>query len=304
MPVTILFSFFVCVLPCARAISQPPVEWGVFRWWHLQPGPSCNLHSSLFGGTLGYDTTWWCVTQMSWKCLLALKLTHTPLAALQSSVLSLQLHIAWNGHPVKNLTLSPGPSRHPWVASGKLHPLLHLSFLLHKIGGQKILKKVTLGSDILWFRQPVWRSGNSPHSGLWNPEGKGTLSVKSFKAHSVICSLLCHRGNHWKPWGTLKCWEQRCMWMGLLPLTPPLYPKSPPCCPALTQALDSKMGAQSSHLAILGGKIEKAKKKPFTKEMPGQLYLTWCNRSALTSVTRRKMWKSTHILKALEENHY
>lgn len=64
------------------------------------------------------------------------------------------------------------------------------------------------------------------------------------------------------------------------------------------------MGAQSSHLAILGGKIEKAKKKPFTKEMPGQLYLTWCNRSALTSVTRRKMWKSTHILKALEENHY
>lgn len=62
--------------------------------------------------------------------------------------------------------------------------------------------------------------------------------------------------------------------MGLLPLTPPLYPKSPSCCPALTQALDSKMGAQSSHLAILGGKIEKAKEKPFTKEMPGQLYLT------------------------------
>lgn len=59
-----------------------------------------------------------------------------------------------------------------------------------------------------------------------------------------------------------------------------------------------KLGAQSSHLKILG-----VKKRPLTKEMPGLDELTGYNARALTSLIGMKMGKSTRTVKAPEENH-
>lgn len=154
--------------------------------------------------------------------------------------------------------------------------------------GQKILQ-VPFGCDILWLHWPAWGSGHSPH--LWlqnpeegaketqtnkqtkqrrkkkNPEEQGELSVKSLKAHSVICLAPWLQG---KSAEALRApgsvGEQRCVWTCLLPLTPALSPESPPCCPALTQALDSKMGSQSSHLETWGGKIKKGRKDSLPKK--------------------------------------
>lgn len=202
---------------------------------------------------------------------ISLKLTHTPLAALHSSVSCLELHVPWNCHPrcLWKTRLSLLASHTPPCTSVSSSAMV----------GQRILQ-MSFGSDILWLHRPAWDSGHSSHLWLRNPEEgtketqtnkqnkkekkspeeQGELSVESLKAHSVIRLAPWSQGKSTEAVRAPGVGEQRWVWTGLLSLTPPLSPESPPCCPALTQALDSKMGSQSSHLEIWGGKIKKGRK--------------------------------------------